>query len=89
MDPSSDTVITSYSIHYTKLYEQGILGKIPNIKLNGHPNPDYRLPNTLNVSFAFIEGESLLLNLDMFGIAASSGSACTSGSLEPSSYNFV
>jgi len=64
--------------------EQGILGKIPNIKLNGHPNPDYRLPNTLNISFAFIEGESLLLNLDMFGIAASSGSACTSGSLEPS-----
>jgi len=64
--------------------EQGVLTQIPNIKLNGHPNPDYRLPNTLNVSFAFIEGESLLLNLDMFGIAASSGSACTSGSLEPS-----
>ena len=64
--------------------EKGVLEKIPNIKLNGHPNPDYRLPNTLNVSFAFIEGESLLLNLDMFGIAASSGSACTSGSLEPS-----
>ncbi len=64
--------------------EKGVLEQIPNIKLNGHPNPDYRLPNTLNVSFAFIEGESLLLNLDMFGIAASSGSACTSGSLEPS-----
>lgn len=64
--------------------EKGVLSQIPNIKLNGHPNPDYRLPNTLNVSFAFIEGESLLLNLDMFGIAASSGSACTSGSLEPS-----
>ncbi|PLX98454.1 MAG: cysteine desulfurase NifS [Desulfuromonas sp.] len=64
--------------------EKGVLEKIPNIKLNGHPDPDFRLPNTLNVSFAFIEGESLLLNLDMYGIAASSGSACTSGSLEPS-----
>ncbi len=64
--------------------EKGVLEQIPNIKLNGHPDPGYRLPNTLNVSFAFIEGESLLLNLDMFGIAASSGSACTSGSLEPS-----
>jgi cysteine desulfurase len=64
--------------------EQGVLSSIPNIKLNGHPDPAMRLPNTLNVSFAFIEGESLLLNLDMYGIAASSGSACTSGSLEPS-----
>jgi len=64
--------------------EQGVLSCIPNIKLNGHPDSAMRLPNTLNVSFAFIEGESLLLNLDMYGIAASSGSACTSGSLEPS-----
>ncbi|TLM67259.1 MAG: cysteine desulfurase NifS [Deltaproteobacteria bacterium] len=62
--------------------ERGIFEKIPNVKLNGHPTE--RLPNTLNVSFAWIEGESLLLNLDMKGIAASSGSACTSGSLEPS-----
>ncbi len=62
--------------------EQGILERIPQVKLNGHPSE--RLPNTLNVSFAWIEGESLLLNLDMKGIAASSGSACTSGSLEPS-----
>jgi len=57
---------------------------VPDVKLNGHPNPDLRLPNTLNVSFNFIEGESLLLFFDMKGIAASSGSACTSGSLEPS-----
>ncbi len=64
--------------------EQGIQAAIPEIKLNGHPDPDLRLPNTLNVSFAYIEGESLLLNFDMKGIAASSGSACTSGSLEPS-----
>ena len=64
--------------------EQGILSTVPDVKLNGHPDPDLRLPNTLNVSFNFIEGESLLLFFDMKGIAASSGSACTSGSLEPS-----
>jgi len=64
--------------------EAGIRTAIPEIKLNGHPDPARRLPNTLNVSFAYIEGESLLLNFDMKGIAASSGSACTSGSLEPS-----
>ncbi|MBW2476059.1 MAG: cysteine desulfurase NifS [Deltaproteobacteria bacterium] len=64
--------------------EDGIINQIGEIKLNGTPNRERRLPNTLNVSFAYIEGESLLLNLDMFGIAASSGSACTSGSLEPS-----
>lgn len=64
--------------------EKGILETIPDVKLNGHPNADLRLPNTLNVSFNYIEGESLLLFFDMKGIAASSGSACTSGSLEPS-----
>ncbi|MBN1958287.1 MAG: cysteine desulfurase NifS [Desulfuromonadales bacterium] len=64
--------------------EQGILETIPEVKLNGHPDADLRLPNTLNVSFNYIEGESLLLFFDMKGIAASSGSACTSGSLEPS-----
>ena len=62
--------------------EKGIMEAIPEVKLNGHP--EKRLPNTLNVSFAYIEGESILLNFDMKGIAASSGSACTSGSLEPS-----
>lgn len=62
--------------------EKGIMESIPEVKLNGHP--EKRLPNTLNVSFAYIEGESILLNFDMKGIAASSGSACTSGSLEPS-----
>ncbi len=64
--------------------EKGIMDSIPEVKLNGHPNADLRLPNTLNVSFNYIEGESLLLFFDMKGIAASSGSACTSGSLEPS-----
>lgn len=62
--------------------EKGITAKVPHVKINGHI--EKRLPNTANISFEFVEGESLLLNLDMKGIAASSGSACTSGSLEPS-----
>ena len=61
---------------------RGIMDKMEHIKLNGHPTK--RVPNNVNVSFEFIEGESLLLSLDMQGIAASSGSACTSGSLDPS-----
>lgn len=56
--------------------------KIENAKLNGHP--EKRLPGNVNFSFEFIEGESLLLYLDMDGIAGSSGSACTSGALDPS-----
>jgi cysteine desulfurase len=55
---------------------------IDHVHLNGHPTQ--RLPNTLNVTFEFIEGESLVINLDLFGIATSTGSACTSGALEPS-----
>lgn len=57
--------------------------KIPEVMLNGHPTQ--RLPNNVNFSIKYIEGESMLLNLDMAGIAASTGSACTSSSLEPSS----
>ena len=60
----------------------GIQERIPEVKLNGHPTK--RLPNNVNFSFKYIEGESILLMLDMNGIAASSGSACTSGSLDPS-----
>ncbi|HHY75290.1 MAG TPA: cysteine desulfurase NifS [Firmicutes bacterium] len=60
----------------------GILEKIPDTVLNGHPTK--RLPHNVNVSFKYVEGESILLNLDRVGVAASSGSACTSGSLEPS-----
>jgi len=60
----------------------GVLNTIENVRLNGHPTK--RLPGNANFSFEFIEGESLLLSLDMKGIAASSGSACTSGSLDPS-----
>ncbi|MCL4873495.1 cysteine desulfurase NifS [bacterium] len=62
--------------------EKGMAERVQHIKVNGHA--EKRLPNTANISFEFVEGESLLLNLDMKGIAASSGSACTSGSLEPS-----
>ncbi|MBU1866911.1 MAG: aminotransferase class V-fold PLP-dependent enzyme, partial [Candidatus Margulisbacteria bacterium] len=56
--------------------------KIPESQLNGHPTE--RLPNNLNITIKYIEGESMLLSLDMEGIAASTGSACSSGSLEPS-----
>lgn len=61
---------------------QEILAAIPFTRLNGHP--EKRLCNNVNVSLQFIEGEALLLSLDLAGIAASSGSACTSGSLDPS-----
>jgi cysteine desulfurase len=60
----------------------GLLEKIPDIKINGHPVDV--LPNTLNVSFAGAEGEAILLSMDIAGIEASTGSACASGSLEPS-----
>ncbi len=62
--------------------EKGLLNKIPNAILNGHP--EMRLPNTANISFEYVEGEAILLHMDRLGICASSGSACTSGSLEPS-----
>ncbi len=62
--------------------EKGLLTSIPKSMLNGHPTD--RLPNTTNVSFEFVEGEAILLHMNQYNIAASSGSACTSGSLEPS-----
>jgi len=62
--------------------EEGLLASIPNALLNGHKT--LRLPNTTNISFEYVEGEAILLHLDRYGICASSGSACTSGSLEPS-----
>ena len=61
---------------------KAIPAAIPEVKLNGHPTK--RLPNNVNFSIRYIEGESILLMLDINGIAASSGSACTSGSLDPS-----
>ncbi len=62
--------------------ESAILAGCPDSRING--DPENRLPNTTNISFEYIEGEAILLMLDRFGICASSGSACTSGSLEPS-----
>jgi cysteine desulfurase len=62
--------------------ESGLLDSIPSSMLNGHKTE--RLPNTTSVSFEYVEGEAILLHLDRFQICASSGSACTSGSLEPS-----
>jgi cysteine desulfurase len=61
---------------------KGVMEKIPYTRLNGHP--EKRLPGNASFCFRYIEGEALLLNLDMKGIAGSSGSACTSGSLDPS-----
>ncbi len=63
-------------------YIKQVLDKVPYAWLNGHPSE--RLPGNTNISFRFIEGEGMLLRLDMKGISASSGSACTSGSLDPS-----
>lgn len=78
----------SMDTHYKKLSSlrdkalKGIIERIPYINING--NMEKRLPGNLNVSFKFVEGESVLLMLDLKGIKASSGSACTSGSLDPS-----
>jgi cysteine desulfurase len=62
--------------------EQGIIEKITGVRLNGHPLK--RLPNTSNLSFLDVKSDSLLFNLDLAGIAASSGSACSSGALKTS-----
>ncbi|PIE75618.1 hypothetical protein CSA17_06530 [bacterium DOLJORAL78_65_58] len=62
--------------------ENRLLAAIPDSRLNGQK--DNRLPNTCNIAFSYVEGEGILLLLDRVGVAASSGSACTSGSLEPS-----
>lgn len=63
-------------------FERAVIETIPDLVLNGEPST--RLPNISNISFRFIEGEGLLINLDLQGIAVSTGSACSSGSLEPS-----
>ncbi|QSX09627.1 cysteine desulfurase NifS [Alkalibacter rhizosphaerae] len=77
--------LESYAQRSAKLRDRlihGILESIPEVRLNGHPTQ--RLPGNVNVSIKYIEGESILLSLDLIGIAASSGSACTSGALDPS-----
>lgn len=73
---------TAYLISLRERLIKGVQERIPYVRLNGHP--EKRLPGNTNFCFQFIEGEALLLSLDMVGIAGSSGSACTSGSLDPS-----
>jgi len=71
--------------HLWKLSErlkEGIMKRVEFVRQNGHPQN--RIPNTINLSFEFVEGESIVLGLDIHGICVSTGSACTSGSLEPS-----
>ena len=63
-------------------FEEGVVSRIEDIVFNG--SREHRLPHLSNISFRFIEGEGLLINLDMQGVAVSTGSACSSGSLEPS-----
>lgn len=75
-------VEAKWLIHLRDKLIKGLMGRSEHIRLNGHPAR--RLPNNVNVSIEFVEGESMLLNLDLEGIAASTGSACSSGSLEPS-----
>ena len=88
MGKAMEMAYTSLEEHNLKIqqlkdyYEEQIQAKIPYIKING--DLKNRLPGNSNISFRFIEGEGLLLNLDLKGICASSGSACTSGSLDPS-----
>lgn len=75
----------TYAANCAALRDQliaGVLDRVPYTSLNGHPTR--RLPNNANIAFEFVEGESVLLLLDQHGIAASSGSACSSGSLEAS-----
>lgn len=62
----------------------GVTAAVPNTYLNGPRDPRQRIPSTVNLSFEFIEGEAIILSLDMKGVAVSSGSACASGSLDPS-----
>ncbi len=77
--------LPEYTARVTTLRDRlihGVLSAVPDARLNGHPT--LRLPGNVNFSFPGVEGESLLMRLDLAGIACSSGSACTSGSLEPS-----
>ncbi len=77
--------LTDNAARMTALREKlihGLMARVPDTRLNGHPTD--RLPNNVNLSFAGVEGEALLLRLDLAGVACSSGSACTSGTLDAS-----
>jgi cysteine desulfurase len=77
----------AYADHCARLRDrlaEGILAAIPQATVNGPSDPSLRLPNNLNVTIPGIQGEMLLLSLDVLGVAASAGSACTTGNTEPS-----
>src|SRR5215213_8904587 len=83
----ADAWRAAYTEHCARLRDRladGVFAAIPEATLNGPSGPSLRLPNNLNVSIPGIQGETLLLSLDVLGIAASSGSACTTGNTEPS-----
>jgi cysteine desulfurase len=88
MGKAADIALTEMKVESERLTSlrdrliKGALNSVPSSFLNGHPTR--RLPNNVNVRFSYIEGESLILSLDMVGVACSSGSACTSKTLEPS-----
>ena len=73
---------TAYLSKLRNRLERNLLKDCPDVRING--DTEHRLPNTTNISFEYVEGEAILLRLNEYGICASSGSACTSGSLEPS-----
>ena len=79
----------TYAEHCSQLRNrlmEGVLASIPDARVNGPVALELRLPNNLNVSFPGVEGETLLLSLDMLGIVASAGSACTTGNTDPVTY---
>lgn len=82
-DEWRDAYVQHCSVLRNRLMD-GVLAAIPDALINGPLDPALRLPNNLNVSIPGVEGETLLLSLDMLGIAASAGSACTTGNTEPS-----
>jgi cysteine desulfurase len=82
MADSTREATSAHCIALRDMIIQRISQEVPDCVLNGHPTQ--RLPNNVNFSFENVEGEPILLGLDLAGIAASSGSACSSGSLEPS-----
>ncbi|MDQ3081199.1 MAG: cysteine desulfurase [Gemmatimonadota bacterium] len=83
----ADDQMFDYRRHCATLRDRlwsGILKSVPHVTVNGPLVPELRLPNNLNLSISGVEGETMLLSLDMHGVAASTGSACTTGSTEPS-----
>ena len=88
MGKAAELALASIEVENTRVralrdkLESAVLKTIPCVRVNG--DPEHRLPNTTNISFEYIEGESILMLLDLDHICASSGSACTTGSLEPS-----